>query len=90
MIALKIRTQAKSETGKFVSAQAKRNTVYFMKLYIIATQPEENNTQARLTERSQFAMVKNSGGHLFPQMKGNLCFLSQMDKKKCDGERTVN
>ena len=68
-----------------------------MKLYIIADQPEENNTQARLTERSQFAMVKNmkmiamnSSGHLFSQMKGNLCFLSQMDKKKCGGERTVN
>ena len=60
-----------------------------MKLYIIAAQPEENNTQARLTERCQFAMVKNMetiaitfGGLLFSQMKGKLCFLSRMTKKK--------
>ena len=68
-----------------------------MKLYILAAKPKENNTQARLTEGSQFAMVKNmemiamnSGGHLFSQIKGNLCFLSQMGKKKCGGKRTVN
>ena len=52
--------------------------------------------QARLRERSQFAMVKNmktiamnSGGYFFSQMKGNLCFLSQMVKKKCGGRRTM-
>ena len=52
-----------------------------MKLYIIAAQFEENNTQAGLTEGSQFAMVKNfkmiamnSGEHLYSQMKENLCF----------------
>ena len=68
-----------------------------MKLYIIAAQPGENNTQARLRERSQIAMVKNmkmiamnSGGHLFSQIKENLWFLSQMGKQKCGGERTVN
>ena len=66
-----------------------------MKLYIIAAQPEENNTQGRLTKRSQFAMVKNmkmiamNSGEI-SQMKGNLCFLSQMGEKKCGGERTVN
>ena len=67
-----------------------------MKLDIMAAQHEENNTKARLTERSQFAMVENmkmiamnSGVHLFPQMKGNFFFLSQMGKKKCGGERTV-
>ena len=61
-----------------------------MKLYIIAAQPEENNTEARLTERNQFAMVKNmkmiamnSGGHLFSQMKGNLCFF------KSDGQENL-
>ena len=68
-----------------------------MKLCTIAAQPEENNIQARLTERSQFTMVKNikmiamnSCEHLFSQMKGNLRFLSQMGKKKCGGERPVN
>ena len=68
-----------------------------MKLYIIAAQPEENNTRERLTEISQFAMVKNmkmidmnSGGNLFSQTKGHLCFLNQVGKKKCGGERTVN
>ena len=82
LIALKIRTQAKSETGNFFSVQTVRNILYEVVQYIMAAQPEENNTQARLTERSQFAMVKN--------MKGNLCFLSQMGEKKCGGERTVN
>ena len=69
-MALEKRTQTKSEIGKFVSAQTIRNIAYFMKLYIMAAQPEENNTQATLTEISLFAMVKNmkmiaikSGGH---------------------------
>ena len=68
-----------------------------MKLDIIIAQHEENNTSARLTGGSQFSMANNmktiamnSGEHLFSQMKRNLCFLSQVGKKKCGGERTVN
>ena len=67
-----------------------------MKLDIMDAQAE-NTAQAGLTERSQFAMVKNMKmtarnceGHLSSQMKENLCFLSQTAKKRCGGERTVN
>ena len=79
LIALKIRSQAKSETGKFILAEIIRNILH--EAHIIAAQPKENNTQAGLTERSQFAMVKNMkmiamnfGGRLFSQMKGNVSF----------------
>ena len=77
MITLKVRTQAKIETGKFDRAQTIRNILHEA-VYNRRT-ARRKNTQARLTERSQFAMIKNmkmiamnSGGHLFSQMKGNL------------------
>ena len=92
MITPKNRTLAKSESGKLVCVQTIRNI-----LHIMAASPKENNTSARLTGGSQFSMANNmktiamnSGEHLFSQMKRNLCFLSQVDKKKYGGERTVN
>ena len=93
-IALKIRTQAKTETGKFVSAQTVRNILHEA-VYNRRTARKKYTNKTNTKKLICYGKEHENDSHEFwwtfvSQMKGNLCFLSQIGKKKSGGERTVN
>ena len=94
-IALKIRTQAKSESGKFGSAQTIRNILH------------EAVHNGRTAQRKKYtSKTKRTKPVFYGKERENDCYeiwwtfvftderkfmlLCQMGKKKCSGERSVN
>ena len=95
LIALKIRTQAKSETEKFVSAQTIRNILHGGVYNRRTARRKQYMSRTNRKKPVCYGKEQENGSHEFWWIfvfthERKFMLLSQMDKKKCGGERIVN